>query len=116
MDWRLILKIWAGLDIGPKCHIVAAIVPGVVSTSQEILDVEVLIVRYSQGLQIEIDPSALLLSRVKIDRYENCVLSRAFRPVQTLNSSSGWSYRPGGRQANHSTAAPGSNAEYGSGL
>ena len=70
-----------GLNVWAQGNVVGAVVPGVVDTGQQVLNIEVLVVGDAQHFQIEVNPARLFVMGIEVDGYQNRVVS-----VRTVGS------------------------------
>ena len=68
-----------GHDGGAEGDVVAAVVPLVVGAGEEVFDVEELVVADAEMLEVEVDPSALLVEGIEVDGDEDDVGLRGCR-------------------------------------
>ena len=63
-------------NIRPQSYVVGAVVPLVMDAGQQVLHIEGLVVGDAQLLEVEVDPTGLLVERVKVDDGEDDVRLR----------------------------------------
>jgi len=73
-----------GHHVRAQSNVVTAIMPLIVRAGEEIFYVKGFVVRDRQFLEVEIDPSCLLLSWIEIDGDENLILAAPFAVAEDV--------------------------------